>query len=46
MPQGFRRLGNSVLFVADDGNGNERLWARRKDARVVLIGDPLSQRLR
>jgi ELWxxDGT repeat protein len=46
LPLGFRALGDAVLFAADDGHGNERLWARRKDGRVALIGDPLKERLR
>ncbi|MCY1251815.1 hypothetical protein D9M72_656510 [compost metagenome] len=49
MPLGFRALGDAVLFVADDGHGNDRLWSYRKDGkdgRVTLIGDPLKARLR
>jgi len=46
MPLGFRALADAVLFVADDGHGNERLWIRRPDGRVALVGDPLEQRLR
>ncbi|MNT60935.1 hypothetical protein D3C72_1985470 [compost metagenome] len=46
MPLGFRALGDAVLFVADDGHGNDRLWSHHKDGKVTLIGDPLKARLR
>ena len=49
MPLGFVALGDAVLFVADDGLGNERLWSRSTKGgarRATLIGDPLRERLR
>ena len=45
-PVGFTAWGPAVAFVSDDGRGNERLWRRRDDGRVELIGSALQSRLR